>query len=64
MLQRKHSAILSTFIKVSLTINILVLSIFDRAIKTGFTVLTALEGSETEEPVGHLLEDYQPGRCS
>ena len=64
MLQRKHSAILSTFIKVSLTINILVLSIFEWPLKTGFTVLTALEGSETEEPVVHLLEDYHQGRYS
>ena len=38
MLQREHSAILSTFIKVSLTINILVLCIFEWPLKTDFTV--------------------------
>ena len=36
--EREHSAILSTFIKVSLTINILVLCIFEWPLKTDFTV--------------------------
>ena len=39
MLQWEHSAILSTFIKVPFVINILVLSIFEWPLKTGFTVL-------------------------
>ena len=38
MLQGEHSAILSTFTKVPLVINILVLSIFEWPLKTGFTV--------------------------
>ena len=37
-LQEDHSAILSTFIKVPFVINVLVLSIFERPLKTGFTV--------------------------
>ena len=38
MLQREHSAILSTFIKLPFVINIFVLSIFEWPLKTGFTV--------------------------
>ena len=38
MLQREHSAILSTFIKLPFTIKTLVLSIFKWPLKTGFTV--------------------------
>ena len=38
MLQRKHSAILSTFIKLSFVIKIFVLSIFEWPLKTGFTI--------------------------
>ena len=38
MLQRKHSAILSTFIKLPFVIKIFVLSIFEWPLKTGFTV--------------------------
>ena len=38
MLQGEHSAILSTFIKLSFVINIFVLSIFEWLLKTGFTV--------------------------
>ena len=40
ILQGEHSAILSTFIKVPFVINILVLSIFEWPLKTGFTVYT------------------------
>ena len=39
MLQWEHSAILSTFIKLLFVIKILVLSIFEWLLKTGFTVL-------------------------
>ena len=39
MLQREHSAILSTFIQLPFAINIFVLSIFDWPLKIGFTVL-------------------------
>ena len=39
MLQREHSAILLTFIKLPFVINILVLFIFEWPLKTGFTVL-------------------------
>ena len=39
MLQREHSAILSTFIKLPFVIKIFVLSIFERLLKTLFTVV-------------------------
>ena len=39
MLQREHSAILSTFIKLPVVIKTFVLSIFERRFYTGFTVL-------------------------
>ena len=39
MLQGEHSATLSTFIKLQFVIKIFVLSIFERPLKTGFTVL-------------------------
>ena len=35
-----HSAILSTFIKLQFVVKIFVLSIFERLLKTGFTVPT------------------------
>ena len=38
MLQREHSAILSTFIKLPFSIKTFVLSIFKWSLKTGFTV--------------------------
>ena len=38
MLQREHSAILSTFIKLSIVIKMIVLSIFEWSFYTGFTV--------------------------
>ena len=42
MLQREHSAILSTFIKLLFVIKIFVLSIFEWPLKTGFTVSSTL----------------------
>ena len=39
MLQREHSAILSTFIKLPFVIKVFVLSIFEWPFYTGFTVL-------------------------
>ena len=39
MLQREHSALLSTFIKLLFDIKIFVLSIFEWPLKTGFTVI-------------------------
>ena len=39
MLQGEHSAILSTFIKLPFVIKTFGLSIFERPLKTGFTVL-------------------------
>ena len=45
MLQREHSAILSTFIKLPLSIKTFVLSIFKWPLKTGFTVILKLEES-------------------
>ena len=41
MLQREHSAILSTFIKLPFSIKTFVLSIFKWPLKTGFTVLNS-----------------------
>ena len=38
MLQREHSEILSTLIKLTFVIKVLVLSIFEWVLKTGFTV--------------------------
>ena len=43
MLQREHSAILSTFIKLPFFIKIFVLSIFEWPLKTGFTVVSVAE---------------------
>ena len=40
MLQVEHSAILSTFIKLSFVMKIFVLSLFEWPLKTGFTVLS------------------------
>ena len=40
MLQREHSAILSTFIKLPFVIKIFVLTIFEWPLKSGFTVGT------------------------
>ena len=40
MLQREHSAIISTFIKLPFVIKIFVLSFFEWLLKTCFTVLT------------------------
>ena len=40
MLQGEHSAILSTFLKLSFAIKIFVLSIFEWPLKTGFTVVS------------------------
>ena len=42
MLQGKHSAILSTFIKLPFVIKIFVLSIFESPLKTGFTVIPSV----------------------
>ena len=42
MLQREHSAILSTFIKLHFVIKIFVLSFFEWLLKTGFTVTVIL----------------------
>ena len=42
MLQWEHSALLSTFIKQLFVIKILVLSIFEWPLKTGFTVTSYL----------------------
>ena len=43
MLQREHSAILSTFIKLPVVIKIFVLSIFEWPLYTGFTVVHFLD---------------------
>ena len=44
MLQREHSAILSTFIKLAIVIKIYVLFIFERPFYTGFTVVVYIVG--------------------
>ena len=46
MLQREHSAILSTFIKLPFVIKIFVLSIFQRPFYTGFTVISVAEQTD------------------
>ena len=43
MLQREHSAILSTYIKLPFVMKNFVLSIFEWQLKTGFTVLMAYD---------------------
>ena len=45
MLQREHSAILSTFIKLPFVIKIFVLSIFEWPLKTGLTVIICMLGN-------------------
>ena len=45
MLQREHSAKLSTFIKLPFLIKTLVLSIFEWPLKTGFTVFLILKNA-------------------
>ena len=40
LIQREHSAILSTFINLQFVFKTFVLSIFEWPLKTGFTVLT------------------------
>ena len=47
MLQGEHSAILSTFIKLPFVTKIVVLSIFEWPLKTGFTVVHLLESQIT-----------------
>ena len=47
ILQGEHSAIFSTFIKVPFVINILVLSIFQWQLKTGFTVHGVISLTDT-----------------
>ena len=57
MLQREHSAILSTYIKLSFRIKTLVLSFFKWPFKTGFTVLknnNKTERMEEEKKEGRL----------
>ena len=49
MLQGEHSAILSTSIKLPFSIKTLVLSIFKRPLKTGFTVLSNHIFSQNED---------------
>ena len=58
MVQREHSAILSTFIKLPFDNKIFVLSIFERPLKTGFTVLFIM----FDKLIYHNYEDnvYRP----
>ena len=53
MLQGEHSAILSSFIKLSFVMKIFVLSIFEWPLKTGFTVLSS--GSGLKKKTGKNL---------
>ena len=62
MLQREHSAILSTFIKLPFVIKIFVLSIFDWPFYTGFTVHYNYKGikkgtSAASEPLNSFIID-------
>ena len=58
MLQGEHSAILSTFIKLSIVMKIFVLSIFEWSFYTGFTIYidTIGIGLPNEYFNGHLVE--------
>ena len=61
MLQRGHSALLSTFIKLPFTSKTFVLSIFQWPIKTGFTVQPANAEQlkySTWRHVYHVYFDY------
>ena len=51
MLQREHSAILLTFIKLTFSIKTFVLSIFKWLLKTGFTVI---QQSQEKSKVGSV----------
>ena len=51
MLQGEHSAIHSTFIKLSFVIKIFVLSFFERLFYTGFTVTLNYIPVDTASPV-------------
>ena len=59
MLQREHSAILLTFIKLPFVIKTFVLSIFEWTLKTGFTVCAAsqLPGEGPTDVDDGLLSD-------
>ena len=59
MLQREHSAILSTFIKLPFCIKSLVLYFLKWPLKTGFTVLKNInktDGMEEEKEEGRFLK--------
>ena len=54
MLQREHSAILSTFIKLLFSIKTFALYIFEWPLKTGFTVYSVTRLSRSFGPKRHL----------
>ena len=57
MLQREHSAILSTFIKLPFVIKIIVLSIFEWPIYTGCTVCCAMSSLSTGTDFSNINEN-------
>ena len=56
MLQREHSAILSTFIKLSFVFKTFVLSMFEWPFYTGFTVIIKVKGHPIISLCFHKLE--------
>ena len=58
MLQGEHSAILSTFIKLSFVIKIFVLSIFEWPLKTGFTVCVVILYMHAQLSSGHRSVNF------
>ena len=64
MLQREHSAKLSTFIELPFVIKYFVLSIFERPFYTGFTVVTCQTGLDKQYCYSLLLGkafcEFQP----
>ena len=62
MLQGKHSAILSTFIKLPFDIKIFVLSFFEWPLKTGFTVVLSYTYSSIALDTRLLAQAYRPSQ--
>ena len=64
MLQREHSAILSTFIKIPFVIKIIILSVFEWPFYTGFTVYrSTLPACDMYQDLDYMLSD-QPSKLS
>ena len=62
MLQGEHSAILSTFIRLTFIIKIFVLSIFEWPLKTSFTVCIKYQNIMCW-PIAYLKDSCVKGAC-